>query len=122
MGLQGLVPTPREKSLQKNDSPVSGRPTSGIGARTTGTCRPLFQLVWEQLHADPQRLPYSWHQQDGHWCCRLRSLTREQRKHIECERVADCPEIELRILAQPRTQPLLAEVVFPPSMSIAQAK
>ena len=36
--------------------------------------------------------------------------------------VADFPEIELRILAQPRKPPVLAEVVFPLGYSIQQAK
>src|SRR5439155_27167427 len=38
------------------------------------------------------------------------------------EHVADFPEIEIRILAKPKTAPVVAQVVFPPSMSIQQAK
>jgi hypothetical protein len=49
-------------------------------------------------------------------------LAPEQRQWLESESVADFPEVELRILASPQAQPLLAEVVFPPTMSIAQAK
>lgn len=86
------------------------------------TPRALFQRLWERLHCDPRRLPYSWLHENGHWCCRLRALTGEQRRQLECERVADCPDIELRILAQPRTAPALAEVAFPQTMSLAQAK
>jgi hypothetical protein len=86
------------------------------------TPRAPFQRLWEKLHCDPRRVPYAWLQQKGQWCCRLRSLSAEQRRHLECERVADCPDIELRILAQPGAEPALAEVVFPAAMSVVQAK
>jgi hypothetical protein len=89
---------------------------------TAATVRAPFQRLWERLHCDPRRLPYAWLQEKGQWCCRLRSLSAEQRRQLECERVADCPDIELRILAQPRTEPVLAEVAFPASMSLVQAK
>jgi hypothetical protein len=46
----------------------------------------------------------------------------EQRHRLESEWVADFPEIELRILTLPRATPVLAEVVFPPAMSIEAAK
>jgi hypothetical protein len=82
----------------------------------------FFQRVWEQLHCDPRKLPYAWIQDNGRLCCRLRPVTAEQRQSLETEHVADFPEIELRILVLPRLQPLLAEVVFPPSMSFPQAK
>jgi hypothetical protein len=82
----------------------------------------LFPRLWGLLHCDPRRLPYAWIREKDRLCCRLRPLTAEQRQRLETERVADFPEIELRILALPRLQPLLAEVVFPPSMTIQQAK
>jgi len=81
-----------------------------------------FHRLWQATHCDPRQLPAAWVQEDGRWCCRLRPLTAEQRRQLECERVADCAEIELRILALPRAQPALAEVVFPAAMSIAQCK
>jgi hypothetical protein len=84
--------------------------------------RAPFQRLWERLHCDPRKVPYAWLQQKGQWCCRLRSLSAEQRRHLECERVADSPDIELRILALPGAEPALAEVVFPPPMSLVQAK
>jgi hypothetical protein len=82
----------------------------------------MFHRLWQQLHVEPRSLPYSWIQEDGRWCCRLRPLAADQRRQLESERVADSPEIELRILVQPGRSPTLAEVVFPPSMSIGQAK
>jgi hypothetical protein len=52
----------------------------------------------------------------------LRPILPEQRPWVETERVADAPEIELRILILPRSQPTLAEIVFPESMTIDRAK
>lgn len=83
----------------------------------------IFHRLWQHLHCDPRRLPYAWAQEpDGRLCCRLRPVMPEQRAWVERERVADFPDIELRIVAPPRDrEPFLAEVVFPPSMSLAQA-
>jgi hypothetical protein len=46
----------------------------------------------------------------------------EQHQWITTEHVADFPDIELRILSVPGCQPVLAEIVFPPSFSIDRAK
>lgn len=89
----------------------------------SATLRPGFlQPLWQHLHCDPRHWPYAWVQENERLCCRLRPLSLEQRQWLECERVADFPDIELRILTLPRTEPALAEVVFPPTMSIEQAK
>jgi hypothetical protein len=55
-------------------------------------------------------------------CCRLRPVPPEQRARLESERVADAPDIELRILTPPRQAPQLVEVVFPPAMTVPEAK
>jgi hypothetical protein len=81
-----------------------------------------FQQLWQQLHCEPRSLPYTWFWEGDRLGCRLRPLAADQRRWVECERVADFPEIELRILALPHTEPSLAEVVFPQSFSIDQAK
>lgn len=83
---------------------------------------PVFHRLWVHLHSDPRKLPYAWGREDCRLCCRLRPLAADQRQWLESERVADSPEIELRIFAPPRTPPQLAEVVFPASMSVRQAK
>jgi hypothetical protein len=88
----------------------------------------LFKRLWTALHCDPSRLPYVWlREADNRLCCRLRSVSAEQRRWLEIERVADFREIELRIVAPPRgnaggADSFLAEVVFPSTMSIADAK
>jgi hypothetical protein len=81
-----------------------------------------FHRLWRHLHCDPRCLPYAWVQENDRLCCRLHAVVPEQRPALESEWVADSPEIELRILTQPRGQPTLAEVVFPPSMAIDRAK
>jgi hypothetical protein len=82
----------------------------------------VFHRLWQHLHCDPSHLPYTWQREQGGLCCRLRPVAPEQRQWLERESLADFPEIELRILTQPRVPPALAEVVFPPSLSAPQAK
>jgi hypothetical protein len=67
-------------------------------------------------------LPYRWQRDGGRLSCRLRPLTDGQRLFLTSEFVADRPDVELRIAAPPGHEPFLAEVLFPPSMSIAEAK
>jgi hypothetical protein len=83
---------------------------------------PFFHRLWSQLHCDPRRLPYRWRREDGRLACRLRPLTDGERLFLTTERVADRPDIELRIAAPPGREPFLAEVVFPASVCIAEAK
>src|SRR5262249_30212802 len=92
------------------------------GAQRPGFRQPFFHRLWRPLHCDPSRLPYAWVWEQDRLCCHLRPVSADQRPLLECERVADFPDIELRILVLPRLQPLLAEVVFPPAMTIQQAK
>lgn len=82
----------------------------------------FFTRLWSRLHPDPRSLPRRWQEEHERWCCRLRTVPPEARRWLESERVADSPDIELRILAAPGEHPVLAEVVFPPRMSIGQAK
>jgi hypothetical protein len=81
-----------------------------------------FQRLWGHLHCDPSRLPYAWARESDRLCCRLHPVPPDQRHRLETERVADSPDVELRILNLPRATPVLAEVVFPPAMSIHEAK
>jgi hypothetical protein len=114
-----------------DESPASSAPPERAARPVAGRAPPrlppalrpgFFPRLWRHLHCDPRRLPYAWVQEKDGLCCQLRPVTPEQSQWLESERVADFPEIELRILAQPRCEPRLAEVVFPASMSITQAK
>jgi hypothetical protein len=103
---------------------------SRAGERTNGLrkIRPpsgrakLFDNLWQYLHWEPRSLPYAWVQEGERLCCQLHSVAPDQRQWVESESVADFPDVELRIFALPRTQPVLAEVVFPPTFSIEEAK
>ncbi len=81
-----------------------------------------FDKLWHTLHADASRLAYRWSREGERWCCHLRQVAASERRFLESERLADFPEIELRILNLPKARPHLAQVVFPASMSLAQAK
>jgi hypothetical protein len=102
----------------KSAAGKSSRSAPGL----SGTRTEFFQRLWQHLHADPSGLPYAWVQEGERICCRLRPVAPEQRRWLECERVADFPEIELRILTLPRQPPVLAEVLFPATMTVHQAK
>src|SRR5207249_3265980 len=81
-----------------------------------------FDKLWQTLHTDPSRLAYRWAKEGERWCCHLRPVAGSERRFLESERLADFPEIELRILAPAKARPCLAQVVFPASMALAQAK
>jgi hypothetical protein len=102
--------------------PAAGEAEAAKAVRPASLRPGLFQRLWQQLHCDPRRLPYAWVQEQAGLCCQLRPLTPEQTQWLETEPLADSPDIQLRILTMPRCQPLLAEVVFPASVSIQQAK
>jgi hypothetical protein len=100
-------------------------PQSGLSIASRGHApaklKP-FESLWDKLHCNPRNIPYAWIQEENRLCCRLRSVVPHQRRYIETERVADFPDIELRILAVPRNQPTLVEVSFPSSVSVEEAK
>jgi hypothetical protein len=120
--LVGEPPDPYQRTTAA--SPRAPRPAVGpsrpmpTGALSAG----FFHRLWQRLHWSPRALPYAWVQEGDRLCCRLRAVPPPQRAALETERLADFPDIELRILAAPGNRPVLAEVVFPPSVSVAQAK
>jgi len=82
-----------------------------------------FDKLWQALHIDPStRLAYRWCKEGERWCCHLRPVAAHDRRFLETERLADFPEIELRILSLPKARPQLAQVVFPATMTLGQAK
>ena len=81
-----------------------------------------FEKLWHLLHPADARPTYAWSSSDGTVCCTLQRLDPADADHVESERLADFPEIELRILARPGTRPRLAQVVFPATLPLAEAK
>lgn len=82
----------------------------------------LFASLWQTLAPDGRRFPCTWIAEKDRLCCRLRPVTAEQRSHLETERLADRPDIELRILTSAQARPAVAEIVFPRTLTVAQAK
>ena len=121
--LVGETLWPEESMSVPRRSSPSVRPSKGSysGSRSHAAvlARPgIFQRLWQHVHCDPRRLPYAWTYEKDRLCCRLHPVSAEQQQWLAIERVADFPDIELRILSAPRCQPVLAEIVFPPSFSI----
>jgi hypothetical protein len=54
-----------------------------------------------------------WVQDENTLTCRLYPVRGPERRRLECEPVADAPEIELRVFNPPSGEPTLAEVSFP---------
>lgn len=80
-----------------------------------------FHKLWHHLHGEGGSR-YAWTREADRLCCTLRPLSLQERAHLECENLADFPEIELRVLVLPKTRPCLAQVVFPGSMGLSTAK
>jgi len=100
------------------------KPTSApVRTQPSRSPRGVFFLkLWRQLHTDPRRLPYQWQPRDSRLSCVLQPVRADQQRWIQSERVADRPDIELRILSVPRQPPQLVEVIFPAPMTIHEAK
>jgi hypothetical protein len=76
----------------------------------------FFYRLAERLGHEP------WATEGERLCCRLHAVRPEQRQYLEGESLADNPDMELRILTLPGAEPLLAEIVFPPSLNPIQAR
>lgn len=85
------------------------------GSRHSG--RPvLLSRIARLLDREP------WNVEGDYLVCRLAHLTPDQRKQITREPLLDHPHIELRVAADENGQAVLAEVAFPASTPIADAK
>jgi hypothetical protein len=97
-----------------------GRAQSGVAARMSATAS--FHKLWQHFHCNPRQLPFRWVMEHDRLCCKMRPLRPEHSQFLETERVADSPDIELRILTLPQCEPRLVEILFPPAFSIIAAK
>jgi hypothetical protein len=80
-----------------------------------------FGRLWRSLQGPPFGARYRWVEQAGHIACRLDDCPYDS-TYVERERVADRPEIELRIEAPPHGSPRLVEIVFPRGLGIEECK
>src|SRR5262245_6559625 len=106
-------PTASPVGARPSQPPRSGRPAP---TRPSRPVPDFFARLVERLHHE------SWSIEAGRLCCRLHPVRPEQRQHLESERVADNPDIELRILTPPSGEPVLAEILFPGSTTPVRAK
>jgi hypothetical protein len=111
-----------EPAIEYDHGKMVDRPHAVRKSRSLSERVAIFEKLWRQLHWEPRSLPYAWVQEGNRLCCRLKPIAPDQRHRLETESVADFPDIELRILTVPNAQPVLAEIVFPPAVSIAEAK
>jgi len=113
-----LVGEPHEAEALATAKP----PSLTLPPRRPSSRTSLFQRLWQNLHADPCRLPFAWLRRGDRLLCRLRPIAAGQEKWIETEPVVDRPDIELRILSIPRQPPRIVEVLFPDGMDLSAAK
>ncbi len=113
-------------SLPERDGGERHAPArGGHSSRATPIRRPgpsCFRRLWTQLHCDPSQSPYDWHHAGDRLCCRLRPIPAQWADFAETEAVADRPDVELRIVTPPREAPFLAEILFPATMPLHEAK
>lgn len=79
----------------------------------------LFGRLWRAARGQPALPGYSWVSESDRLRCRLREAPPGA---IQTEPVADSPEVQLGIWTPPASDPVLAEVVFPPEFGMARAK
>ncbi|MSQ92938.1 MAG: hypothetical protein EXR98_00105 [Gemmataceae bacterium] len=80
-----------------------------------------WHRLWNAAGGESGRWPSTWQRVEGRLVCQLIPLTAEDRRHLDCEGLADAPDIELGILQRPQARPCLAQVVFGPNCSFADA-
>lgn len=101
-------PTPTTETASR--APRAGaRPLTPLDAD-------FFTHLWSHLHCEP------WQRRDGRLHYHRRPRTSHPQQVLECEGVADSPDIELRILSLPGQLPELVEVIFPPTTPWERAK
>jgi hypothetical protein len=80
-----------------------------------------FGRLWRSMQHSPFGAEYRWVEHAGHISCRLDDYPYDS-TYVERERVADRPDIELRIDAPPHGSPRLIEIVFPRGHGIQECK
>jgi len=80
-----------------------------------------WSKLWKTLGGDAGDWPNSWRREGDRLVCQLVPLGMDDEQYLESEGLADAPNIELRILHRPTTRPCLAQVMFAPNMSFADA-
>lgn len=101
--------------------PIAPPPKRADRPRQTLPTLP-FARLWNALHPDPRRLNTLCRHAHGRLIVTLRPVTSEQEPWLQREPVFDRPDVELGIVSAPGQEPCVAEVIFPGSASITEAK
>ncbi len=97
-------------------NPAPGRAAGRTNQARRGRPAPdFFARLWKKLHGE------CWAREEGRLIFRPNPALTPDRAALEIEAVADRPEIELRILPN-SGDPVLAEVAFPASTRLADAR
>jgi hypothetical protein len=87
-----------------------------VSSAYDGAPSAAWQRLWCALHGDATGTCF-WRREEGRLVCQLEALSDADLKNLECEPLADAPDIELCILHRPNTAPRLAQVIFGPQRS-----
>jgi AAA domain len=93
-----------------------GEPTHLLTGRARNTRPELFTRLAAALRHEV------WGHEGDRLVCRLSPVRVSDRRRLECEPVADAPDIELRLFTPPNGDPTLAEVAFPVGHSPTAAR
>jgi hypothetical protein len=113
--LVGDLSHSEESKPHPNGKPLRNA-VSGPGKRKTPSEVPFAARM--AYHLDREK----WAYECDHLVCRLQHIVVEHRQNIVREPLLDRPEIELRFISGTDGEPILVEVAFPMSTSIAAAK
>jgi AAA domain len=111
-----LVGEPSRPARLAKDEESASRANRRPRARSIPPPPDFFARLAGRLGHEP------WATEGERLCCRLHAVRPEQREYLEGESLADNPDMELRILTLPGGEPVLAEIVFPPSLTPIQAR
>lgn len=98
---------------------TTAAPPARAAAGVAGTA--CLDRLWRSLGGDAGRWPCTWRREGDRLVCQLMPLSPEDRRHLDSEGLADAPDIELCILQRPGARPSLAQVIFAPHGSFADA-
>jgi hypothetical protein len=120
-------PTPAPSAVARAESSKGvGTSSMPFGAPQSVPPTPLvsaacWSKLWHALGGEAGCWPCAWRRDENRLVCQLVPLGSDDRPHLESEGLADAPDIELRILHRPRSRPCLAQVIFAPHGSFADA-
>lgn len=80
-----------------------------------------WQVLWRSQNGPAADVSCSWRHENSRLICDLVRFSPEDLQHLETERLADAPDIELGILQRPDSSPCLAQVSFGPERSFGDA-